>query len=161
MFDSDIIPDRVNNRRRYVNDLILLAACLLTALVAALIIHLNTSQGTYIEVSYPGSRGEQESVTYPLSTDGYLIINEISPGAYSITYSPDYDESVPASNVLRITGGKADMTEADCPDLICVHTRPVYSVGRSIICLPHGITATVIGDNASDTADDEYDAVTW
>ncbi len=70
------------------------------------------------------------------------------------TYDLSVDETVPVrgegfSNILVIRGGKADMTEADCPDQICVKHRPVSRVGESIICLPHKVVAEVIGEDGS------------
>ena len=35
-------------------------------------------------------------------------------------------------------------TEADCPDLICVHTGLVVPPDEPIVCLPHRVTARII-----------------
>lgn len=160
MFDSDIISNRVNRRRRYVNDLILLAACLLISGIAVLIIRVTAVNGSYIEICVLNDNDVEEYASYPLSDEGYVIIAEVGNGSYSITYESEYDSSVDASNVVHIYDGKADMIYADCPDLICVHTKPVSRIGESIICLPHGVTVTVAGDTA-DADSDKYDAVTW
>ena len=46
-------------------------------------------------------------------------------------------------NTLVIRDGEAFMQEADCPDKICVHHKPVSYGGESIICLPHKLVVTV------------------
>ncbi len=50
-------------------------------------------------------------------------------------------------NVLIIKDGKADVTEADCPDRTCVSSRAVDKIGQTIICLPHKLTVKIEGGN--------------
>lgn len=50
------------------------------------------------------------------------------------------------TNVLVISGGRADMTEADCPDQICVDHVPISHVGETIVCLPNRVVAAVVGE---------------
>jgi hypothetical protein len=52
------------------------------------------------------------------------------------------------SNTLVISNGTAKITEADCPDHICVKTYPISSPGETIVCLPHKLVVEVItGDS--------------
>lgn len=53
-------------------------------------------------------------------------------------------------NVLTIEDGKADMTEADCPDHLCVQQKNIYRDGETIVCLPNKIVVTIISDESSD-----------
>ena len=46
-------------------------------------------------------------------------------------------------NILVIKDGRADMTDADCPDRICVNHRPVSQEGETIVCLPHKVVVEV------------------
>jgi len=46
-------------------------------------------------------------------------------------------------NVVLVKDGKAYMKEANCPDQICVHTRPAEKDGQSIICLPNKVSVEV------------------
>lgn len=46
-------------------------------------------------------------------------------------------------NRLEIRGGQADMTEASCPDQICVHQKPVSEIGETIVCMPNQVIITV------------------
>ncbi|MCR5486226.1 MAG: NusG domain II-containing protein [Lachnospiraceae bacterium] len=58
-------------------------------------------------------------------------------------------------NVLRIDSGGIRITEADCPDQVCVHAGLVRSEGLPIICLPHRLTVLIQGP------EDGLDAVTY
>ena len=50
---------------------------------------------------------------------------------------------VGGTNVLCIEDGAAWLTEADCPDRICVNTGKIKYVGQSIICLPHKVVVEI------------------
>ncbi len=60
-------------------------------------------------------------------------------------------------NTLQIRDGKASMREADCPDKICVHHKPVCYGGESIICLPHKLVVSV--EAGQDGEESSIDAV--
>ena len=62
--------------------------------------------------------------TYDLSVDNTIEING-------------------GSNLLEIKDGKANMIEADCPDLLCVHQRQIKENGESIICLPNKVVVEI------------------
>ncbi len=59
------------------------------------------------------------------------------------------------SNTLVIRDGQADMTDADCPDKLCVKHRPIRYRHENIICLPNRIVVEVESDS-----DAQLDAVT-
>lgn len=42
-------------------------------------------------------------------------------------------------NICEIRDGKVKMTEADCPDHLCMRQPAVDKNGGSIICLPHRV----------------------
>ena len=74
------------------------------------------------------------------------------------TYSLAEDQTIEingGTNILQIKNGKADMTEADCPDQLCVNQRAISRQGESIICLPHKVVVEVESSESS-----ELDAVT-
>ena len=63
-------------------------------------------------------------------------------------WSLDKDQTINISengfhNRLQVSRGKVEMTEADCPDKICVHHKPAAYEGETIICLPHKLVVTV------------------
>ncbi|HAU85170.1 MAG TPA: NusG domain II-containing protein [Lachnospiraceae bacterium] len=47
-------------------------------------------------------------------------------------------------NVLTIENGKADMTESDCKNQVCVKTVPISHIGDSISCLPHKVMVKIV-----------------
>ena len=73
--------------------------------------------------------------TYPLAKDQKIRING-------------------GTNILTIKNGKAKMTDADCPDQLCVHQRAISRSKESIICLPNKIVVEVDSHQNS-----QYDAV--
>lgn len=57
------------------------------------------------------------------------------------TYSLSQDQVIPINdtNVCEIKDGEVRMTEANCPDQLCIHQRAVGENGGTIICLPNRI----------------------
>ena len=87
------------------------------------------------------------------SREGSKVVIRVDKEVFGI-YDLTVDTTVPVtgegfSNILVIRDGKADMTEADCPDRICVKHRPVSRVGETIVCLPHKVVVEVIGEGDS------------
>ena len=62
------------------------------------------------------------------------------------------------TNTLVIRNGKADMTDADCPDLLCVHQKAIQSGGETIVCLPNKVVVEVVADNANGK-DSSFDTI--
>lgn len=71
-------------------------------------------------------------------------------------YSLDQEQTVEiridgeVGNVLWIRDGKADMTEATCPDRLCVHQAAVSKEHETIVCLPHRVVVEVKGGDEAD-----------
>lgn len=63
---------------------------------------------------------------YPLSED------------YAVTIS---DED--GYNLLMISNGEASVSDADCPDRLCVSQKAISRRGESIICLPHKLVILI------------------
>lgn len=73
-------------------------------------------------------------------------------GRYSLSEEQEID--INGTNHLIIKDGKADMTDADCPDKVCVNQKPISKEGESIVCLPNKVIITVITGDTN-----ELDAV--
>ena len=73
---------------------------------------------------------------------------------YSLSEEGDYEING-GTNILQIRNGKASMVEADCPDQLCVHQKPVSLNRESIICLPNMVVVEVETGTSR-----EFDAVT-
>ena len=102
-------------------DIILIAALLLAA--GALFLAFSAGEGgAYVIVAVDGVETERHS----LSEDGTFPLNG-------------------GTNILVIEEGTARLTEASCPDLICVRQGRISRTGQCITCLPNHLTVTVYG----------------
>ena len=97
---------------------------------------LNTGSGEYVQIEVDGQVVE----SLPLDEDCEY----------------DIKSDAGAVNTLVIKDGAAKMTQADCPDKICVNHRAISLSGESIICLPHKVVVSVVDEKSSDS---EIDAV--
>lgn len=103
----------------------LVAAVLAASAALAAYVWLSPQQGAAVEVSVAG----QVTETLPLDTDVQRLI--VGEGG---------------TNRLVIENGTARIDEADCPDALCVHHAPISRSGQSILCLPHRVAVTVVGE---------------
>lgn len=111
-----------DRKRKIRNDLILIAVLLTVSVLAGLCLWL--------------VRGEGDTVTVTVDGDTY--------GVYSLTEERQVEITTPhGRNVLVIRDGRAQVTDADCPDGICANHRPIHRSGESIVCLPHKVVVTV------------------
>ncbi len=112
------------------NDIILLAVLLIAAAAAfagiSVYSHISTKEPQAV-VYLDG----EEWGRYPLSEDITVEIRQ-------------EDKSY---NILQIQGGKAEITEASCPDKVCVNHRPVAGQGESLICLPNKMVVEIENGN--------------
>lgn len=70
--------------------------------------------------------GEQEYARFSVGEDREFLI-----------------ETENGTNRLIIKGGEADVTEATCPDKICVHQSPISETGETIVCMPNRVIVTI------------------
>ena len=120
------------------NDLVLIGGGLVLALVCYLVMTFFQGQATHNADAVVTINGEHYG-RYSLATDRIEKI-ELPDGSY---------------NMLEIKDGKADITEASCPDGICVNHRAVSKQSQSIVCLPNKVVVEIeSGEEA------ELDAVT-
>lgn len=66
----------------------------------------------------------------------------------------DQNISINDTNTCVIKDKTVTMTNASCPDKLCVHTLPINQYGGTIICLPNRVILEII------TKDNEIDATT-
>ena len=122
------------------NDIILIAVLLAATLLTAVGMRIwqmnNTRDAAKVVVTIDG----QVYGTYPLDEDRTERI-ELSDGSY---------------NILTISDGYADVTEASCPDQICVKHNHIKYSKESIVCLPNKVVVTVEGGE-----DSEIDGATF
>ena len=106
------------------SDLYLILGCLLAALVLGGLWLLLRRDGGTVIVEQDG----RETARYALSEDRTVRIE--GAGGY---------------NLLVIEGGEAWLSEANCPNLLCVKTGKIRYAGQSIVCLPHRLAVRIAG----------------
>lgn len=56
-------------------------------------------------------------------------------------------------NVLEISKGGIEMTDADCPDKLCIAMGHVTHIGEKIVCLPNRVFVEIVGAQGQVTGD--------
>ena len=87
-------------------------------------------EGQYVYVTARG-----DTTIYPLNKDKVISLTE----------------GMKSSNTIVIENGTVFMKNANCPDQICVHHKPVFKDGETIICLPHQVFISIESDRQSET----------
>ena len=108
-------------------DIILIITIVVLAAVGGLYLWLNQEKGAEVVVTV----NQQEYARLPLSKDATLEILSENDGR----------------NFLVIKDGVARVTEANCPDLICVknYYKGIQYHGETIVCLPHRMVVSIEG----------------
>jgi len=77
------------------------------------------------------------------------------------TYSLGKDQviAIGDTNVCEIKNGEVKMTEANCPDHLCMKQPAVGSAGGYIVCLPNKVVIQGEGDADPQDSDGGFDAV--
>ena len=121
-------PERTK-KSRIRADVILIAALLILAGGLFLAQRLTRRSGAAAVVYVDGER----TAAYPLSEDATVTLRAPNGGF----------------NVLVISDGCARVSEASCPDGICVRTGSVRYEGESIVCLPNKTEIRIEGAASS------------
>ena len=123
---------REGSLKKVKNDVILICALLVIALIAGAALLFFKAAGDTVSVKIDG----EIVAEYPLSED--LEVKIESEGGY---------------NLLIIEDGKARVERASCPDGICSAHRPISREGESIICLPNKVVIEVHTSERGDEPD--------
>ena len=116
------------NMKNHKRDLILIGILLLTALILFLLFKdkQRNEPDAVAVVTVDGT----EIARYPLSQDGTFVLNE-------------------GSNTLVIENGEAWVSEANCPDKLCMGFGKISKNGEIIVCLPNRLIVMIEGGEAS------------
>ena len=121
-------------RKKYIADIILVISLVILTLVTSIFIYKKqTSNKIYVEVSINGE------ITNKYSIDENIEI------------------MLKTGNVLVIKDGNVCISNADCPDGLCVKQGTISKVNESIICLPYKLVVRIVEDNTSRNKDDDND----
>ena len=129
---------KIKFMKRLKNDCILILIILLLIGVAFLLQYFHSKQGNTILQVYQ---------------NGILI------GEYDLTRSQTfYVEGADSDdfNLVLIENGVVRITDANCPDQLCMKQRSITKNGESIICLPHKLVLQICSKE-----DGSVDAVTY
>ena len=110
------------NKNDIILTVIILAICV--CFFAAYMI-FNHKSGSYVQIHVDGKLYKE----LPLNKDTTITI-----------------EGTGGTNTLNIHNGYADMTDADCPDKLCVRQKKTHNSGETLVCLPHKVVVTVVSD---------------
>lgn len=119
---------------KYKNDILLIAAIILCAGLVFLGILIFRKPGAYVCVRVD----DTEVLRMPLDTDYYRESIECGSGHY---------------NVIEIREGSVSVTEASCPDKVCIHQGRISTAGQNIICLPNRLIVTIEGGDTAHQPD--------
>ncbi len=120
------------NKKKVKNDIIFIVAVLVIIGLGAGAMYLFREEGGAVEVKIDGKLYG----TYSLSNDQTI---EIISGENGESY-----------NILVIEGGKAYVSEANCPGADtyyhkCTNKKPIHYKGESILCQEHGVSIEIVG----------------
>lgn len=125
------------DKQKTKRDFLLLAGILLTALLIWASFQLmNHGRADSVFVLQDG----EVIASYPLSEDRTAIIS--------------YGEN--EYNLLMISGQTVSVSDADCPDRLCVSQKAISRKGESIICLPHKLVIVIDSEEEG-----EVDAIVY
>ena len=84
-----------------------------------------------------------------------ITVNGEEYGTYSL--AKDQVIKINDTNVCEIKNGEVKMTEADCPDHLCMKQKAVDSTGGTIVCLPNKVVIEGEKGNSSAEESPEFD----
>ena len=84
-----------------------------------------------------------------------ITVNGEEYGTYSL--AKDQVIKINDTNVCEIKNGKVRMTDADCPDHLCMKQKAVDSTGGTIVCLPNKVVIEGEKGDASEDNSPEFD----
>lgn len=116
---------KISIAKKTKNDIILTASILIVAVLVFFIISLISKEGNFVKIEKNG----KVIGKYSLLEDRTVEIS---------------DET--GYNLLIIENGKVYISEASCPDKLCVKQGKVSTDGKALVCLPNKTVITVYSD---------------
>lgn len=84
-----------------------------------------------------------------------ITVNGEEYGTYSL--AKDQVIKINDTNICEIKNGEVKMTEADCPDHLCMKQKAVDNTGGTIVCLPNKVVIEGEKGNSSAEESPEFD----
>ncbi len=96
---------------------------------------------------------------FRIQENGTSVRVEVDGEVYGIySLSEDQEIVINGTNTLVISDGEAYMSEATCPDKLCVHQGRISADGELIVCLPNRVVVQ-IEENDAEKEDDGVDVI--
>ena len=89
-------------------------------------------------------RRSTDSTTVQIIHDGQ-VIREIDLAGVKEAYEFAWEDAAGNRNLIRVEPGRIRVTEANCPDRICVSMGRLQGGGIPIVCMPHHLIITIEG----------------
>lgn len=96
--------------------------------------------GAFIALKYLAPEGTVARI----SIDGELL-ETVDLSRVTEAYDIDIDTEF-GHNTVHVEPGAISVTDADCPDGICVRQGKLTTAGVPIVCLPHRLVIEIYGD---------------
>lgn len=126
-FKTDSVTGTSTKHKR---DFILIAAFLCAAIIIYAFLYFTSSEGSIVVVKVDGT-----------------VIKELS-------FNQDIEFTVSGYqggiNSIIISNGSVTVSDADCPDKLCVKTGKINRAGETIVCLPHRVVVEIKRNSVSD-----------
>ena len=120
--------------KKYKFDFLIIIFFVFVAVVSLVLLNnFSNAEGGYVEIIIDKETKE----TFPLNESREYVISEDGH-----------------TNKIKIDDGKVWVTDASCPDKLCVKQGKIDKDGQSIICLPNKVVVKIVSDES-----DEIDAV--
>lgn len=124
--------------RKHKADFVIIGIMLFMGIVLLFCLYLSKN-GDKVRVYVDG----KEYREYSLASDGeYTICGENN-----------------GTNILVIKDGEAYISEASCPDKLCMNMGKIKKGGQSIICLPNKVVIEIESESTEDSLDGVAGAV--
>ena len=117
-------------------DWLLISGCLVIGAALFFFLRVGKEEGKTAVVRVSG----QITASYALEEDRTVVIEGKDGG----------------TNTLVIERGTARLSEATCPDKLCVYQGTVHLKGQTIICLPNEVIIEILGTEKEEA---DYDVI--
>lgn len=135
---SDKTSSSKRNSKEYQKALILICFVIILCALSVFLIVFRRNQDKNSYVAYIYSDGELQTT---------IDLSQITE-TQDITFS----DGAGGYNIIRVSYGKIEVIEANCPDKVCVHMGAIHSSAIPIVCLPHKLVI-VLKENGTKAPD--------
>lgn len=107
------------------------------------------------------------------STDGKCAVISIDGADYTkLPLNKNTTIRIPSKgndyNIIIVKDGAVTVSDADCPDKICINHPSISKTGETIVCLPHKLSIRISGEdtknitnNPSNNNNDSIDGILY